>query len=373
MTAPAVRSATALHEEAIRHYTTGDLHAAREAAEEAILLIAPVKGDPQQQWIHGPTGGDSVTAPDAALHHLMSNLLLLLSCVYCATGDFKEAWRLLTTCTCYIREYCASAAGAEAPNGSSRGGLLLATCVYNEAVLRLEQLREAEVDAGVPASVTATSLSSVGSNSSLAERQQHERDEILALLQNQLSVAEEGLKHATGAARLLLADVLHTKGVCLYRLRRWVDAVLTWQSSMAIRVKWATMSAERHAQYGEQHFGRAEDAATMELKLALTMEHVAQVYRFLPEKRITALQLVSRVAATRRRLIGPMHLLYGRTLMTQGVLAAEVGRLKLALASMEAAAEVLHGTECRVSAAELQMVEDWIRYLTAMHHRNKKK
>jgi len=196
------------------------------------------------------------------------------------------------------------------------------------------------------------------------------------------------LMDARGAARLLLADVLHTKGVCLYRVGKHVDALAAWQGSMEIRVRWAALAPERrrsingvgglaHAPYnmaaaaGDDDDN--EDDAAMELKLALTMEHVAQVYRFVPEKRVMALKLMSRVAATRRRHVGPRHLLYGRTLMMQSVVAEEAGRSKLALAVMETAAEVLRDADGGVPAAELRHVEDWIAYLTIANSRQRRR
>ncbi|KAG5509504.1 hypothetical protein JKF63_06209 [Porcisia hertigi] len=356
--------ATALYADATRLYRQGDLHHARDAAEEGLLSLSPGahSGVTANHHLHGSVepekntdrlsvGCEGLQAQQRRRHHLFGNILLLLSSIYMAVQDYIEAERLLVTCDGYWKERLAGTPTKASPAGTSgdaegaRCGDLdegLAGVAYNRAVLLLERLqctpslspRRGDsspwvaplVDVcGVDAREThsSTSSSTVATSPGTPEA-------VHARAMAFLLEAQGHLAHTLGPPRRLLADVLHTLGVCHYEAADYIAALEAWQRSIAIRV-------HLHAQrLRTDHVTLQRDegggAGTEELKLALTMEHVAHVYQLLDGRSLHALKLLDTVAQTRRQYLGPTHPLYVRTLAHQGVLAAELGHTRLACA-----------------------------------------
>ncbi|RNF01576.1 variant surface glycoprotein 3054 [Trypanosoma conorhini] len=241
-------------------YEAGELPRARELAEAALHAAEP---------------RDDASFADA---------LLLLSNIYCAAGDFAEAERLVTTCCCFVEERLGTA------------HLGAATARLNRAIILLERYRLRGGDAAA----------AVGRAYDL------------------LQAAERRLEDDVGgAARLLLAEVLHNSGVCCELVGRYTDALTAYMRSMQIRVRYK------------------DAVGVTDMKLALTMEHVAMLYRLMGGAKLPgALRLMEVVAATRRRHIGPRHPLYASALLSQGVIAAELGHQRRAAALLRSALEI---------------------------------
>lgn len=398
--------ATVLYADATRLYRLGDLHHARGAAEEALLSLSrSPHRDISDHASHRHGGGDHEETADSVSvdcevsqaqqrqrHRLFGNSLLLLSSIYMAVQDYAEAERLLVTCDGYWRERLTSthtrlsSAGTSAEVECACCSELdegLAGVAYNRAVLRLEQLRRTPFSSasrgdgelwvaplvdvcGADARPTHSSipLSSTAASSGTPET-------VLASVMALLLDAQDRLAHTLGPSRSLLADVLHTIGVCHYEAADYIAALQAWQRSMAIRVhlhalrqrsdKDAAQRALRRGVGGDD--GECSDG-TEELKLALTMEHVAQVYRLLESRSVEALKLLDTVAATRRRYLGPTDPLFVRTLVLKGVLAAELGHTKLARALFDRCSAIYGdaGPETpppSSSACAAQEVEQW--------------
>ncbi|RNF07214.1 variant surface glycoprotein 3054 [Trypanosoma rangeli] len=199
--------------------------------------------------------------------------LLLLSNIYCAAEDFAEAERLVTTCCCFVEEHLGAA------------HLGAATARLNRAIILLERYR---LQGGAAAEVGRA--------------------------YDLLQAVERRLEDNVGsAARLLLAEVLHNSGVCCELVGRYTDALTAYMRSMQIRVRYT------------------DAAGVTDMKLALTMEHVAMLYRLMGGAKLqAALRLMEAVAATRRRYIGPRHPLYASAILAQGVIAAELGHKRRA-------------------------------------------
>ncbi|KAG5484292.1 hypothetical protein LSCM4_07858 [Leishmania orientalis] len=367
--------ATALYADAVRLYRLGDLHHARDAAEEALLSLSSCTHSDIRSSSNDYHGGvsheesaDSASvgfeasqAPQRQRHRLFGNTLLLLSSIYMAVQDYAEAERLLVTCDGYWRERL-SGAHAKASSAGTSAEAECACCseldeglagvAYNRAVLRLEQLQSAPssstscedsspwlaplVDVcGADARLTNTSLSSPPTTASSGTL-----EAALASVMALLLDAQDRLAHTLGPPRGLLADVLHTIGVCHYEAADYIAALQAWQRSMAIRVHLHALRL-RSDKGAAQHTpcrgegSRASDGGTEELKLALTMEHVAQVYRLLDRRSVEALKLLDTVTDTRRKYLGPADPLCVRTLMLKGVLAAELGHTTLARSLFE--------------------------------------
>lgn len=156
-----------------------------------------------------------------------------------------------------------------------------------------------------------------------------------------LAEAERRLDDVLGPERLLLADVWHCRGVCCEILagieradrkdeerpeRRRSDGGAAGLPLYVKALECYTKSMDVRARY-------ADVAAVTELKLALTMEHVAHLLKLSatpadPGRKEEALALLGTVAATRRRLLGPRHPLLASTLLAEGALLAELGRYK---------------------------------------------
>lgn len=221
-----------------------------------------------------------------AVHKLFSNALLLVSNVYSAVGPSAESDRLLATCYGYVKEHI--------PVDSHN--IALATILYNRAVIRLEWERLDPSSAPRKAVVDA---------------------------QNYLTEAENRLVNVLGLPRLLLADVLHCHGVCHHMLGLdYMAAVECYRRSMEIR----------------RHFGDVHGIS--DLKTALTMEHIAHIYR-LWGKQVEALTLLGSVLEARREALGSQNALYASTLLAYGVLALELGKKKAARRALKEA-EAVH-------------------------------
>ncbi|AYU77092.1 hypothetical protein, conserved [Leishmania donovani] len=363
--------ATALYADATRLYRLGDLHHARGAAEEALLSLSHSPHSDisdhtnhRHGGVHHEEAADSVSvgcegsqAQQRQRHRLFGNTLLLLSSIYMAVHDYAEAERLLVTCDGYWRERLTSthtrlsSAGTSAEVECACCSELdegLAGVAYNRAVLRLEQLRrtpssparrgDGELWVAPPADLCGADArlthSLIPPSSTAATSGTPET--LLASAMALLLDAQDRLAHTLGPPRGLLADVLHTIGVCHYEAADYIAALQAWQRSMAIRVHLHALrrrSDKNAAQRTLRGGGGGECGdGTEELKLALTMEHVAQVYRLLEGRSVEALKLLDTVAATRRRYVGPTDPLCARTLVLKGVMAAELGHTKLARA-----------------------------------------
>ncbi|KAG5483980.1 hypothetical protein LSCM1_05830 [Leishmania martiniquensis] len=396
--------ATALYADATRLYRLGDLHHARDAAEEALLSLSPCTDSRIKSSSHRHGGDISHEEPaDTASvsvegsqaqrrqrHRLFGNILILLSSIYMAVQDFTEAERLLVTCDGYWREHLtdahakrASASTFEEATRSCCSELDegLAGVAYNRAVLRLEQLQSAPssltcfgdrsplvaplVDVcGADARLTNLSLSSSATAAPSATL-----EPVLASVMALLLAAQDRLAHTLGPPRRLLADVLHTVGVCHYEAADYIAALQAWQRSMAIRAHLHSLRQRSETCAAQHTLSRGEGVGesgdgTEELKLALTMEHVAQVYRLLEGRSIEALKLLDTVADTRRKYLGPTDPLYARTLVFKGVLAVELGHKKLARVLFERCSAILSDASlerrpARSSSCALQEVEQW--------------
>ncbi|AIN96448.1 hypothetical protein LPMP_130180 [Leishmania panamensis] len=399
--------ATALYADAARLYRLGDLHHARSAAEEALFSLSPRMDSAmagKTRHHHGDVGheesADSVSvgcessqAQQRRHHRLFGNTLLLLSCIYMAVQDYIEAERLLVTCDGYWRERLtvphtrAPSPGTSVEECACCSDLDegLAGVAYNRAVLRLEQLQctlslspsrgdkalwvtpLVDVrDAGARLTHSPIPSSSTAAPSGTPET-------VYASVMALLLDAQNRLAHTLGPPRGLLADVLHTIGVCHYETADYITALEAWQRSMTIRLhlhaqrnRSDTDAAQRVLRRGEGSGEEGSDG-TEELKLALTMEHVAQVYRLLEGRSVEALKLLDTVAGTRRKYLGPTDPLCVRTLAFKGALAAELGHTKLARALFDRCSAIYSDTGPETpppcsSACAVQGMEQWRRH-----------
>ncbi|CBH17406.1 Tetratricopeptide repeat, putative [Trypanosoma equiperdum] len=237
-------------------------------------------------------------------HEAFADSLLLLGNISAAEGDFITAERYAATCSCYVEEHL----------GPQHNGA--AVVRLNRAIFLLESLRVQSV----------TTVAVV--------------EEAHALLLE----AEQLLVNVCHVGRLVLAEVLHNIGVCCALLGRYVAALTAYMRSMQIRV-------------------RFKDAARVtDLKLALTMEQVALLYRLMDEpKRQEAALLMEVVASTRRQLLGPHHPLLAAAVLAQGVIAAELGQRCRAQSFLRNALEMflsLYGKESfQLQCAERLLAE----------------
>ncbi|GET86862.1 hypothetical protein, conserved [Leishmania tarentolae] len=376
--------ATALYADATRLYRLGDLHHARDAAEEALLSLSQ---NPHSEMSnrnndsHGNSNHEETTEGDSIgcegsqgqqrqRHRLFGNVLLLLSSIYTAVQDYAEAERLLVTCDGYWRERLSSMHTKVSAVGTPAGMDCvcyseldegLAGVAYNRAVLRLEQLRctpLSSVSRGDGAPCAAPLADVCGTDARLTYSpipvsstavSSGTSETVYASVMTLLREAQDRLAHTLGPQRGLLADVLHTIGVCHYEAADYIAALQAWQRSMAIRVH---LHAQRQrtdrdaAQRALGGGGAVEcSESTDELRLALTMEHVAQVYRLLEGRSVEALKLLDTVAATRRKYLGPTDPLCVRTLALKGTLAAELGHTKLARALLDRCSAIYSGAD----------------------------
>ncbi|KAH9600154.1 hypothetical protein LSM04_004880 [Trypanosoma melophagium] len=285
--------AAALLREAVALYESGSLSSAREAAEDALHAADP----------HNDT--------------LFAEGLLLLANVYCAAEDFAEAERLAATCCCYVEEHL----------GPTHIGV--ATARLNRAVILLERyrLRSGNHDTTHTNTNTDSNSGNNGNNSNSGSSGLRLVEEAYALLQT----AARQLENVDGVNRLLLAEVLHNTGVCCELVGRHVDALAAYMRSMQIRVHYTDASG------------------VCDLKLALTMEHVAMLYRLLRGTKLQeAARLMDAVATTRRRYLGPRHPLFAAAILEQGVIAAELGHKRRAVLLLQKALDIrrrLYGEE----------------------------
>ncbi|ORC86196.1 uncharacterized protein TM35_000302360 [Trypanosoma theileri] len=251
---------------------------------------------------------DALHAADPHNDTLFAEALLVLANVYCAAEDFAEAERLVATCCCYVEQHL----------GPAHIGV--ATARLNRAIILLERyrLRGGNHD---------TANTNGNSNNSGSGGGLQWVEQAYALLQ----AAARQLENVDGVERLLLAEVLHNTGVCCELVGRHVDALAAYMRSMQIRVHYT------------------DTAGVCDLKLALTMEHVAMLYRLLQGARLQeAARLMDAVATTRRRYLGPRHPLFAAAILAQGVIAAELGHKRRAVLLLQKALDIrkrLYGEE----------------------------
>ena len=214
---------------------------------------------------------------DASDHVQFGNGLLLLGNIYCARQEFEEAERMVATCEGYLAEHL----------GASHPGV--ATALLNRAIILLERYR--------------TSPLRLVDNVEWVVRASGFLEQGQSLLQN-----------AYGTDRLVLADVHHNQGCCQEVMGDFVGALTHYMKSMKIRE-------------------RFKDATgSTDLKLALTMEHVAMIYRCVEDKVDDACRIMGVVASTRRKYLGPLNRLYLQSLLQHGVIALEAKNRRLAKA-----------------------------------------
>lgn len=378
-------------------------------------------GDDDSVAVRPPS--HSATPSNAPAHHqLYGNLLLLLASIYTAVREDAEAERLLATCEGYWREHLAHGGGggcsdvnkkrgANHHHNNYRGSSVekgeaadltcydvdegLAAVAYNRAVLQLEQLHDTTPTAAsdhhhqqqrhqhamlpsvmhVSFALSSSPLCVRGSteNKEEQERQQQRQQEVAThILHTYLDSARDRLRHTLGAPRCLLADVYHSCGVCLYYMRDYIGALEAWQQSLAIRVHVHSCLTSRQESSANAKTGQVKKKSKAasapansveELKVALTLEHIAQVYQLIDGKAAEALKMCDTVAVTRERFLGPLHPLYARTLFLKAVLASRLRRVELARALLEACDDICHrnGSEC--SPEFVEQVRQWKVYV----------
>jgi hypothetical protein len=184
---------------------------------------------------------------------------------------------MVATCEGYLKEHL----------GPAHPGV--ATALLNRAVLLLERHRNA----------TVRIVENVDWVVRASEYLEH---------------AQQLLQNSYGTDRLVLADVHHNQGCCHEVMGDVVTALSHYMKSMKIR----------------ERFKDATGAT--ELKLGLTMEHVAMIYRAVEEKLDDACRIMSAVAAMRRKYLGPLNPLYLQSLLQHGVIALEAKNRRLAKA-----------------------------------------
>ncbi|KPI87204.1 hypothetical protein ABL78_3720 [Leptomonas seymouri] len=389
-----VTTAAAHYADATRHYHQGNLHRARDIAEQTLLSLSSLPADAESP----PTDGDGscigsslpAAAPrDASLqrrrHHLFANILLLLSTIYAAVGDYAEAQRLLSTCEGYLKEHClhtkrgGRCSGTEAANEGGETACRdldegLAGVAYNKAVLQLEMMHHtgspavtrSNDRAALPSAAWTSVLPSLPPSATLSpvlptQDEEQRRQTIAAeALEKYLYDARDKLSHTLGSQRCLLADVYHSCGVCQYYLKDYVAALDAWQQSMAIRVH---VRSDRLREQGSEGSQDAFSSGVEELKTALTLEHIAHVYQLVEGKAADAMKIYDTVAATRERYLGPAHPLYARTLLEKAVLASGLGRAKLARALLDACHGICTRSNSECSQEFSREVQRWSEYV----------
>lgn len=315
---PSLRAQRAAMVGAERLFHEGRLEECREATEDLLIGLSSItegESDGDGTHINITTAHEAKPTPieEEARHELFSGALVLLAGCYSAVGSLTEAERLLATCQGYIDEHIASV-GSSATGPISavdsipgRANVALAVLAYNRGVARLEQYR---TDAATPMAVVREADASF------------------------LAEAEQRLADVLGPARLLLADVCHSRGVCCEIL---AGQSITNSNSKhsGIPPPFSYLGALAYYQRSLDIRGRLSDgAAATELKLALTLEHVAHLLRLTAtptdgqQARLEALGLLEAVCEARRRLLGPGHSLSVAAMTGLGALAAELGRYK---------------------------------------------
>lgn len=431
MDATTITTAAADYAEATRFYQQGNLHRARDMAEQVLLSLSSATNTSTATSSSGcppntatATGGAApgllspipsrAASGERTRHQLFGNALLLLSSVYIAVRAYAEAERLLATCEGYWREHLlnanttATAAALEQQTMRLRtkqddaARVLacrdrdegLAGVAYNWAVLELEKMEQltctstassranvntsAATDALHPAHLGANALTSSSdtqpdpsyvTSQEREEQARREREKQLQavateILSKYLHVARDKLSHTLGPHRCLLADVYHSCGVCHYYQMDYVRALEAWQQSMAIRVHVhrrgvSARTNEHAAADASVAHTEVSDSSVEELKIALTMEHIAHVYQHVDGKAVEALKMYDAVASTRERHLGSLHPLYARTLLAKAVLASRLGRRKLACALLDTCQRICSGENHECSLSFVKEVQRW--------------
>lgn len=314
----AMPRAEQLFELAMRELNRGDLNSSREAAEGLIELLS------------------QFSLPDhdardlARSHVLFAQALLILSSVYAAARAYGESSRMLTTCTCYSGEHIMNGEDVWLRVQTR------ATLAYNRAVLAIEEY-------------CSHVRQHRGTGASLADARSRSAETALQAVRDardvHLSEAESCLRNELQLPRLVLADVWHTRGVCHYLLRDYVDALEDFGRSLATRLR-----------YGDDHGITA-------LKMALTMEHMAHIYRHLPHMKREALRLLGSVVHTRQTYLAASHPLTFDALMASAVVAMELGCNTTAKATFAKARKVARELGDEVRARQ---VDYWVNYAESL-------
>lgn len=300
-----------LHVDAVSQFERGDLEGARQTVERFL----------QHEAVDHVQFGDG---------------LLLLSSIQCAAKEYDEAERMVATCHGYLQEHL----------GPSHHGV--ATALLNRAVILLERFtlessllsvlptaergpRDDDEPSLVPKerrsplrgpshpkrhsdlSASTSSNPIILSGNTNAPASSAPRIERVVDAQKYLAEAERLVENTFGPDRLVLADIHHNHGVCCEILGGYTDALEHYLKSLKIREKFKDTSG------------------ATDLKLALTMEHVAMIYRLTEVKLGDAVRLLAVVAQTRRKYLGPSHPLYAAALFEQGVCALESLHRRLAI------------------------------------------
>lgn len=245
------------------------------------------------QFDEARAAGEIFLCNEASDHVQFCDGLLLMSCVALATREFDEAERLVATCHGYLTEHL----------GARHEGT--GTTLLNRGVILLERYRHT-------ASLLHNGETAAASSSKSVDSSPPPQIEWVVDALRYLEQAAAILINSFGVQRLSLADVYHNTGCCQEILGQYTDALSSHARSLRIREKFQ------------------DQTGVTELKLALTMEHIAMIYRLTEAKLPEAVRLLGVVAATRRRHLGPTHPLYASTLFHQAVCASEGWNKKLA-------------------------------------------
>lgn len=267
-TNPLLEFAESSYAEAVHLYHSGAVIECAAVAQEAIRAL----------------GANEVGEHSLASHASFAKLVVLLSCALAADGDYVESQRLLASAEGYVLEHL---------SGPRQRRIALAHVAYDRAVLLLEDSCTACNDEDASPSAPAVVVV----------------EEARTLLEE----SERHLIHETDGQRLLLADVWHARGVCEEAAGRHATALEYYRKSLDVRRRFGDTVPSR---------------GTTSLKLALTLEHIAHLYRLLPcpSKRREALHLFAVVASVRRRHLDVRHPLYRRCALAEAAAAAECGK-----------------------------------------------
>ena len=136
-----------------------------------------------------------------------------------------------------------------------------------------------------------------------------------------LGRAFEVVQNVIGPERLILADIHHNLGCCFQATGDLPQALTHFMMSLRIREKFRDPSGE------------------VELKLALTMECIALIFRQ-QGNMVEGLKLLKDIAKVRRQRLGPYDLEYATALFECGVLAWELQKFRVARADFSKCLEI---------------------------------
>eukprot|EP00796_Vickermania_ingenoplastis_P004327 gene4327-3141_t len=277
--------------------------------------------DTAEQALEACTGG-GVQRATLQDHTVFVDTLVLLASIYSASLAFSEAERLLVTCAGYVKDNIlpqgSTSSSRDAELASSFQNTALATIAYNRAVLRVDEYLL--FVSCHPRRLRCVPHERCGD----AEERNRLLRRVAIAGETLLEEAISRLENALGDERRLLADVWHTQGVCHHLLGEHLAALADYHRSLELRLCCISMGCAGEA---------------MDLKMALTLENVLEVYRLLLVRRgcrisvpTTSMQLpvvqraMSTITASRQAHLGSDHPLVARSLFHEGLLAAEQGR-----------------------------------------------